>query len=348
MTTLVVNTPPSRHIPDKLSTPFRRLLASWEVLLLGVAIAIFIANSLASPHFLDPWNLSDATYNFTEKAMIAFAMTLLIISGEIDLSVAAIIALASTAMGAAAQAGFGTPALVGVGLGVGLLCGAFNGLLVARIGLPSIVVTIGTMSLFRGIAQIVLGDQAYGGYPASFAWFGQGYMTDFSWWPALPVFEVITFEMVAFVFVALAFGVLLHQTAFGRRVYAIGNNAFAAQFSGIPVQRTKFVLFLLTGLMSGFAAVCLTSRLGSTRHTIAAGWELEVVTMAVLGGVSILGGSGTIPGVVLAAIVMGLVTFGLGLLNVPGIVMSIFIGLLLILVIALPIVVRRIRARTAA
>lgn len=348
MTALVVDTPPPRRIPDRLSTPFRRLLGSWEVLLLAVAIAIFIANSLASPHFLDPWNLSDATYNFTEKAMIAFAMTLLIISGEIDLSVAAIIALASTAMGAAAQAGFGTPALVSVGLGVGLLCGAFNGLLVARVGLPSIVVTIGTMSLFRGIAQIVLGDQAYGGYPASFAWFGQGYMSDFSWWPALPVFEVITFEMVAFVCVALVFGILLHQTAFGRRVYAIGNNAFAAQFSGIPVQRTKFVLFLLTGLMSGFAAVCLTSRLGSTRHTIAAGWELEVVTMAVLGGVSILGGSGTIPGVVLAAIVMGLVTFGLGLLNVPGIVMSIFIGLLLILVIALPIVFRRIRSRAAA
>jgi rhamnose transport system permease protein len=348
MTALVVDTPPPRRIPDRLSTPFRRLLSSWEVLLLAVAIAIFIANSLASPHFLDPWNLSDATYNFTEKAMIAFAMTLLIISGEIDLSVAAIIALASTAMGAAAQAGFGTPALVSVGLGVGLLCGAFNGLLVARVGLPSIVVTIGTMSLFRGIAQIVLGDQAYGGYPASFAWFGQGYMSDFSWWPALPIFEVITFEMVAFVCVALVFGILLHQTAFGRRVYAIGNNAFAAQFSGIPVQRTKFVLFLLTGLMSGFAAVCLTSRLGSTRHTIAAGWELEVVTMAVLGGVSILGGSGTIPGVVLAAIVMGLVTFGLGLLNVPGIVMSIFIGLLLILVIALPIVFRRIRSRAAA
>jgi rhamnose transport system permease protein len=204
------------------------------------------------------------------------------------------------------------------------------------------------MSLFRGIAQIVLGDQAYGGYPSNFAWFGQGYMSDFSWWPTLPGFEVVTFEMVAFVLFAVFFGILLHQTAFGRRIYAIGNNAFAAQFSGIPVQRTKFVLFLLTGLMSGFAAVCLTSRLGSTRHTIAAGWELEVVTMAVLGGVSILGGSGTIPGVVLAALVMGLVTFGLGLLNVPGIVMSIFIGLLLILVIALPIVFRRIRSRAAA
>jgi rhamnose transport system permease protein len=348
MSTLALEKQPTRHIPDKLSTPAGRILGSWETLLAAVAISIFIANSFASPHFLDPWNLSDATYNFTEKAMIAFAMTLLIISGEIDLSVAAIIALASTAMGAAAQVGFQTPALVAIGLAVGLLCGAFNGFLVARVGLPSIVVTIGTMSLFRGIAQIVLGDQAYGGYPASFAWFGQGYMSDFSWWPALPGFEVVTFEMVAFVVLAFAFGVLLHRTAFGRRIYAIGNNAFAAQFSGIPVQRTKFLLFLMTGLMSGFAAVCLTSRLGSTRHTIAAGWELEVVTMAVLGGVSILGGSGTMLGVVLAAIVMGLVTFGLGLLNVPGIVMSIFIGLLLILVIALPILIRRIRSKAAA
>jgi rhamnose transport system permease protein len=348
VSTLAVDKQATRQIPDRLSTPAGRILSSWEALLFAVAVAIFIANSLASPHFLDPWNLSDATYNFTEKAMIAFAMTLLIVSGEIDLSVAAIIALASTAMGAAAQAGFGAPALVVIGLGVGLLCGAFNGLLVARIGLPSIVVTIGTMSLFRGIAQIVLGDQAYGGYPPGFAWFGQGYMSDFSWWPALPGFEVVTFEMVAFVIFALVFGVLLHRTAFGRRIYAIGNNAFAAQFSGIPVERTKLLLFLMTGIMSGVAAICLTSRLGSTRPTIAAGWELEVVTMTVLGGVSILGGSGTIPGVVLAAVVMGLVTFGLGLLNVPGIVMSIFIGLLLILVIALPIVIRRFHSRASA
>jgi rhamnose transport system permease protein len=339
---------PARRIPDTLSTRAGELLGRWETLLLAVAVAIFVANSFASPHFLDPWNLSDATYNFTEKAMIALAMTLLIISGEIDLSVAAIIALASTAMGAAAQAGFGTPALVAIGVGVGILCGAFNGTLVARVGLPSIVVTIGTMSLFRGIAQIVLGDRAFGGYPASFAWFGQGYLSDFSWWPALPGFEVVTFEIVAFAVAALIFGILLHCTAFGRRIYAIGNNATAAQFSGVHVQRTKFLLFLLTGLMSGFAAVCLTSRLGSTRHTIATGWELEVVTMAVLGGVSILGGAGSIPGVVLAAIVMGLVTFGLGLLNVPGIVMSIFIGLLLILVIALPMVIRRLRNKAVA
>ncbi|MBO9110559.1 MULTISPECIES: ABC transporter permease [Agrobacterium] len=322
-----------RIIPDKLGTPLRRLLASWEVLLLGVAILIFIANSFASPYFLNAWNLSDATFNFTEKAIIAFAMALLIIAGEIDLSVAAVIALASTAMGAAVQMGVGTPGLVAIGIGTGLLCGAFNGFLVAGLKLPSIVVTIGTMSLFRGISYMVLGDQAYGKYPADFAYFGQGY-----------VYSVISFEFVLFLAMAVIFAILLHATNFGRQVYVIGNNPFAARFSGIPVERVKFILFLLTGLMSGIAAICLTSRLGSTRPSIAQGWELEVVTMVVLGGVSILGGSGTIAGVVIAAFVMGLVTFGLGLLNVPGIVMSIFVGLLLIITIAIPIVVRRLRA----
>lgn len=326
-----------RVIPDRLETPFRRLLGSWEVLLFCVAVAIFIANSLASPYFLNAWNLSDATFNFTEKALIAFAMALLIIAGEIDLSVAAIIALASTAMGYAAQLGVGAPGLVAIGITTGLACGAFNGLLVAGLKLPSIVVTIGTMSLFRGISYLVLGDQAFGKYPPEFAFFGQGY-----------VFWVISFEFVLFLVMAVIFAILLHRTNFGRHVYVIGNNPHAARFSGIPVERVKFILFLLTGLMSGIAAVCLTSRLGSTRPSIAQGWELEVVTMVVLGGVSILGGSGTIVGVVIAAFVMGLVTFGLGLLNVPGIVMSIFIGLLLIITIALPIIARRIKhARNA-
>ena len=158
-----------RSIPDRLTSPLSRVLKSWEALLILVALAIFVANSFASPFFLNAWNLSDATFNFTEKAMIALAMALLIIAGEIDLSVASIIALASTAMGLAMEAGAGTPVLVLVGLGTGVLCGAVNGVLVARLGLPSIVVTIGTMSLFRGISYIVLGDQAFTGYPASFA-----------------------------------------------------------------------------------------------------------------------------------------------------------------------------------
>ncbi len=315
--------PTGRVIPDRLKSPLEARLKSWETLLLLVAILIFVANSFASPYFLNAWNLSDATFNFTEKAMIAFAMALLIISGEIDLSVAAIIALASTAMGAAVQMGAGTPVLILVGLGTGLLCGAFNGVLVTRLGLPSIVVTIGTMSLFRGISYIVLGDQAYGGYPSDFAFFGQGY-----------VFWMISFEFVLFALLALVYGGASHDQFL--LVVINPNNPTGALFSGIRVARVKFILFLLTGLMSGVAAICLTSRLGSTRPSIATGWELEVVTMVVLGGVNILGGSGTIPGVVIAAFVMGLVTFGLGLLNVPGIVMSIVIGALLIGVIALP------------
>ena len=320
-----MTSPPRAAIPDRLISPFSRALKSWEMLLLCVAIAIFILNSFASPYFLDPWNLSDATFNFTEKAMIAFAMAMLIIAGEIDLSVASIIALASTAMGFAATLGAGTPEVVIVGLAVGLVCGAFNGALITGLGLPSIVVTIGTMSLFRGISYIALGDKAFTKYPAGFDYFGQGY-----------VIWVISFELALFAVCAVIFGILLHKTNFGRAVYAIGNNPTAALFSGIRTNRVRFQLFLLTGLMSGIAAVCLTSRLGSTRPSIATGMELEVVTMVVLGGVNILGGSGTIPGVVLAAFVMGLVTFGFGLLNVPGIVMSIFIGLLLIGVIALP------------
>ncbi|RWA70419.1 MAG: ABC transporter permease [Mesorhizobium sp.] len=328
----MTDTPHPRHIPDRLDKPLSSAVFSWEALLVVIAVLIFAVNSFASPYFLDPWSLSDLTFNFTEKGLIALAMALLIISGEIDLSVAAIVALASTMMGIAVQAGAGTPVLVAIGIAVGLGCGAFNGLLVTRLGLPSIVVTIGTMSLFRGIAFIILGDQAYKGYPESFAFFGQGYV----WW-------VFSFELALFLVAALVYWFVLHRTSFGRRVFAIGNNPVACQFSGVRVDRIKFILFCLTGLMSGIASVLITSRLGSTRPSIAQGYELEAITMVVLGGVSILGGAGSILGVVLAAFIMGLVTFGLGLLNVPGIVMSIFIGLLLIIVIALPIVWRRLR-----
>ncbi|MDJ0685964.1 MAG: ABC transporter permease [Alphaproteobacteria bacterium] len=319
-------------VPDRLETGWKPRLLRWETLLLAVAAAIFTFNALSSPYFLDPWSLSDATFNFTEKATIALAMALLIIAAEIDLSVASIIALCSVAMGAAAEAGAGTGVLVLIGLGVGALAGAFNGALVTGFGLPSIVVTIGTLSLFRGLAYVVLGDGVYKNYPDSFAFFGQGYV----WW-------VLSFEFVLFLALAVVFGVVLHKTSFGRWIYAIGNNPTAARFSGIRVERVKFLLFVLSGLMAGLASVMLTSRVGSTRPSIAFGWELEIVTMVVLGGVSILGGSGSIPGVVIAAFVMGLVTFGLGLLNVPGIVMSIVIGVMLISVIALPILWRRLQ-----
>jgi rhamnose transport system permease protein len=327
--------PIHRVIPDRIATTawWKR----WEAILFGVAAIIFVYNAFASPYFLNPYNLSDATFNFTEKAPIAFAMALLIIAGEIDLSVASIIALSSTAMGAAATAGAGPAVLVIIGIAVGIVAGAFNGFVVTYFRIPSIVTTIGTMSLFRGISYVVLGDQVYRKYPPGFDYFGQGY-----------VFWVFSFEFVLFLVLALIFGVVLHLTTFGRRIYAIGNNPVAAQFSGVRVDRIRFLLFILTGLMSGVASVLLTSRIASTRPTIATGFELEVVTMVVLGGVNILGGSGTILGVVIAAFVMGLLTFGFGLFNIPGIVQSIFIGSLLIGVIALPVVAGKIARRWKA
>lgn len=326
--------PAARSIPDRPSTG-RGWWKRWETILVVVAVAIFIANSFASPYFLDPASLSLATFNFTEKAMIGFAMALLIIAGEIDLSVASIIALSSVAMGAANTVGAPAWLLVIIGLSVGVLAGAVNGLIVTRFRVPSIVVTIGTMSLYRGIAYVVLGDQVYRKYPADFSWFGQGY-----------VFWVISFEFLLFLILAVIFAFVLHFTVFGRRLYAIGNNPVASQFSGVRVDRIKLVLFMLTGLMSGVASVLLTSRIGSTRPTIATGYELEAITMVVLGGVNILGGAGSIIGVVIAAFIMGLVTFGLGLLNVPGIVQSIVTGLLLIVVIGIPIVYRLVRRST--
>jgi len=143
---------------------------------------------------------------------------------------------------------------------------------------------------------------------------------------------------------ALAFGVLLHRTVIGKRLYAIGANPVAAAHSGVRIERYRFWLFVATGVASALASILLTSRLGSTRPSIAQGWELEIISMVILGGVSVAGGRGTIIGVVLAATLMGFVTFGLGLKNVPGIVMSIVVGCLLIVVAAIPAISRRIGA----
>jgi rhamnose transport system permease protein len=300
-------------------------LLRWESMLALVLVLEFVLFSSLSPYFLSVDTLSDASFNFTERALVALPLALLIIAGEIDISVAAIIALASVAMGLAAATGVGTPGLVGVGLGTGLLAGCVNGALVTIGRVPSIVATIGTMTLFRGAAYAILGDRVLKDYPESFAIFGQGYL-------AGPV----SIELACFIVFSIVFGLFLHRSRWGRAVFAIGANPVASRFAGIAVDRYRFALFALTGLFSGFAALLLTSRLGSTRPSIAQGWELEIISMVILGGVSVWGGKGSIIGVVLAALVFGLVTFGLGLMNIPGIVMSIFTGALLILVVAIP------------
>ena len=324
-------------VADRAPLRLSDMLLRWETILVLLLVAVIGFNTWISPYFLDVYNLSDATFNFSEKAIVALAMALLIIGRDIDLSVAATIAVASLAMGEASVAGAPTAVLVLVGLAVGAACGAFNGALVTGFGLPSIVVTIGTMSLFRGLAQVVLGDQAITTYPASFQAIGS-YIA-----PKLP----IPISFTTFLVLAALFGFVLHRTVIGRRIFALGNNPVAARFSGIPVGRIRFWLFVLAGLMSGLASVFLTARIGSTRPNIAIGFELEAVTMVVLGGVSIAGGSGTILGVVLAVFVLGLTTFGLSLVNVPGIVINVLNGLLLIGAISLPIIARRLLGKRA-
>jgi rhamnose transport system permease protein len=306
------------------------LLRRWETMLALVLVLEFLLFSWISPYFLNLDTLSDATFNFTERALVALPLALLIIAGEIDISVAGIIALASVAMGLGAAHGVGTAGLLGIGLTTGLAAGIINGALVTIGRVPSIVATIGTMTLFRGTAYAVLGDRVLKNYPESFASFGQGYL-------AGPVSN----ELALFVLFAVVFGLILHRTRWGRVIYAIGANPVATRFAAIAVDRYRFALFALTGLASGFAAVLLTSRLGSTRPSIAQGWELEIISMVILGGVSVWGGKGSILGVVLAALVFGFVTFGLGLMNIPGIVMSIFTGALLIAVVAVPALLHR-------
>lgn len=318
--------PGSRYtILDRKPGSLKSALARWETLLAVLLLAAFVICSVVLPNFLDLYNLFDATANFSEKALIALPMALLIICREIDISVAGTLALSSVAMGLAHAYGVPPGMLIVVAIATGALCGALNGVLVTRFALPSIVVTIGTFSLFRGLASVVLGDKAFTGYPQLMMDWGQGYF-----------FDLIPRSFVILLVFAAVFAFVLHATAWGRKIFALGNNPIAARFAGINVDRYRLMLFVQTGAMAGLAAFLLTGRIGSTRPNIATGWELEVITMVILGGVSIAGGAGSIGGVMLAVLTLGIVTFGLSLANIPGIYMTIVVGILLLVTIALP------------
>jgi len=335
-------TPSSAGSPRQIEAPLRgarlrNLATQWEILLVYLLLVVVIGNSLLSPYFLNAPNLLDSTFNFMEKAIMALPMMLVIICGDIDISVASNLALTSVFMGMAATAGAPTPVLVVIGLAAGSILGWFNGFLITRFAIPSIAVTIGTLSLYRGIASVILGDHAYTGYPKPFAFFGQGYI------PATH----IPFELVLFAALAAVTGFLLHKTTFGRKVYAIGNNPTTARFSGVKVDRLRLIAFTLNGLAAGIASVLLTSRVASTRPNIATGWELDVITTVVLGGVAITGGKGTIWGVVLSVFLLGFMQFGMGLVNIPGQVMNIATGFILIIAIMVPELIRRARNRAS-
>ncbi|HWR11509.1 MAG TPA: ABC transporter permease [Rectinemataceae bacterium] len=313
-------------------------LLRWESMLFLIFILVFVGNSLLSPYFLDPVNLFDTMFNFMEKAVMSLPMMFVILLGDIDISVSSIISLSSLFMGMASAAGADTPTVVAIGLAVGLLAGLFNGLLITKLAIPSIAVTLGSSSLFRGIANAVLGDKAYTKYPASFAYFGQGYLGT----------SILPFQMLVFLVMAVMAGIVLNKTVYGRHVFAVGNNKVAARFSGVPVDRVRMLAFAASGLAAGIAAIMLTSRIGSTRPNIASGWDTDVITIVVLGGVAITGGKGNIAGVIISNFLLGYMKFGMGVLNVPGKVMNIITGVLLVVAILLPKFTDGLRARLRA
>ncbi|WP_319562049.1 ABC transporter permease [Marispirochaeta sp.] len=320
-----------KQLKERLITIFTK----WEVLLCVIFLFQGTLFSVLTPYFLDSFNLMNANFTFMEKAVVALPMILVIMSGDIDISVASIIALSSFALGAASEAGASVVQLVLIGILVGMLAGAFNGFFVAYVGMPAIAVTLATQSLFRGISQAALGDQAYTSYPESFGFFGQGFVGD----------TIIPFELVVFLVLAVIMWFVLHQSSYGRKVYAVGNSKSAARFSGVNVERVRFINFMLNGLFCGIAAVLLTSRIGSTRPNIANGWDMEVITLVVLGGVSISGGKGNIFGVIVSIFLLGYLKFGMGLLNISGKIMIITTGLLLVIAVLLPMLLEQFRAR---
>jgi rhamnose transport system permease protein len=307
----------------------------WEWILVGLIILVVILNTRLSPYFLNALNLSRTSSDFMEIGLMMLPMVFIIITGNIDLSVASNMGMSASLMGLLHNLGVNIWVAALAGLLLGALGGLLNGYLVARVKLPSLVVTLGTYAFYRGIAYGFLGDQAARDYPAAFTYLGQGRIPG----------TLIPFSVALFLVLAVGFGIVLHRTAFGRYLYAIGNNENATVYSGVPVARIKMILFTLSGFMAALAGLILAARFGSTRPDIGTGLELSVITAAVLGGVDINGGTGTMLGAAFSLLLIGLMRFGMGLLNIQGQVQGIAIGLLLILSILLPNLGRSLSAR---
>jgi len=302
----------------------------WEWMLVGLLILDVLINTRISPFFLDARNLSRTSSDFMEIGLMMLPMVFIIITGNIDLSVASNMGMSASFMGLLHNMGVNIWVAALAGLLLGTLGGFLNGYLVARIKLPSLVVTLGTYAFYRGIAYGFLGDQAARGYPEAFTYLGQGKVFG----------TLIPFSAALFIVMAVIFGLVLHRTTFGRYLYSIGNNENATSYSGVPVEKIKFIIYTLSGFMAALAGLILAARFGSTRPDIGTGLELAVITAVVLGGVDINGGKGTMVGAILSLLLIGLMRFGMGLLNIQGQVQGIVIGLLLILSILLPSVIR--------
>jgi rhamnose transport system permease protein len=319
--------------PAKISELTGRLRAYLpEVVVTILLVVAFAVSSLASPFFLDAEFLFKETLLYMEMGILAIALTPLLISGNLDLSVASAMVMIG-GLSAYAHAELGLPMVLSLLLAMvlGVLAGGLNGLLVAYLRLPWLTVTLGTLALYRGIAQILLGVHSIQDFPE---WFiGIDKIT-------IPGTQIPA-PFVIFLLLALIFGLMLHKSVLGRWIYALGTNEQAAHFSGIPIQRIKLLLFVLTGLMAAIAGVMITSRLAVARYDHARGMELDAITAVVLGGTSIFGGRGTIYGTVVAIFLVGVLRTGMGVANVKVESQLAVIGSLLVVSVIVSNLLRR-------
>lgn len=315
-----------------LSVLWRRL-RSWEGLLLAILLAIFSINSALAPGYLTMGNQINLFILSIEKIIVALTMTFLIINGEIDLSAPSIMGLAACVTAFLFRGGANFATALVIAMSVGLACGIFNGFWIARVGLNSLVVTLATQIMYRGLARVFLEDNSIGKFPQWFNTLGQQNLIG-----PLP------FALLVFFVLFLVALIILQYSGFGRHVYVIGNNRDVARYSGVKVPRVKFVLYIASGLVSALAGLLLAARFGAVRGDLALGYELDIITMSLLGGVSIFGGSGTLYGVFLSILIVLNVRNGMALASLSGHFQTGVIGVLLILSVLGPNLIEQARA----
>jgi rhamnose transport system permease protein len=300
-------------------------LKTWEALLMAILLIVVIINTQLSSNYLNIDNLVNVFHLFIEKIIVVLFMTLIIINGEIDLSVGSVMGLSAGTFAYLFREGYSAEVAVLVALSAGLLCGLVNGIWVSVIGLPSLAVTLAGLIGYRGLARVLLEDQSIRDFPDWFNQFGQDNLI--GPFPGALIIFAILFVIV---------GIVLHYSAFGRYVYIIGNNKEAALYSGIKVRRVKMTLFVCSSLAAAMAGVLYAARLGAVRGDSGEGFELDIITMVLLGGVSIFGGKGTLVGVGLSILVVLNIRNGMSLGDLSGDIQTSVIGSLLILSVLVP------------
>jgi len=310
------------------SRRFLRLSVA-EFILIGALLVAILVMSQLSAQFFTARNFFEVTRFVTEIGLISLAMTAIILTGGIDLSVGSIVGLSAIVMGALFHAGVNIWLAAFLGMVAGAVCGLVNGLIITRANIPPLIVTLATLAIFRGLALGISQGKNYRDYPEAFYVLGQGYLGP------VPV------QFILFVLFVIGFVLLMGRTVFGRAIYALGNNETATRFSGIHVDRLKIIIYMLSGLLSGLAGVILVSRLSTAKPDLGLGYELDAITAVVLGGTAISGGSGGIWGTLLGLFIVGIVRNGMTLAFINADVQLVFIGLILIAAVALNQLLRR-------